>query len=231
MGKKPYICAMTFSITEENYLKAIYMLKESNAGRDVSTNDLSEHLQNKAASVTDMLKRLAEKKLINYQKYKGVVLTGKGEKLAIRIIRKHRLWETFLVEKLKFRWDEVHDIAEQLEHIQSDELVNRLEDFIGNPRFDPHGDPIPDAKGQFNHSKSKPLNQYKQKGVFLLEGVNEHSVSFLQYLTSIGIKIGDTIKVEAFNEFDNSYKVIINKKNEQFFSNKVASHILVVLKK
>ncbi|MGZ3921789.1 MAG: metal-dependent transcriptional regulator [Bacteroidia bacterium] len=222
---------MPFSVTEENYLKAIYMLKESHASGGVSTNDLSVQLNNKAASVTDMLKRLAEKKLINYQKYKGVELTSKGEKLAVKIIRKHRLWETFLVEKLKFKWDEVHEIAEQLEHIQSDELVDRLENFIGNPRFDPHGDPIPDAKGQFNSIRSKPLNEFRQKGNFLLTGVCEHSKSFLQHLTSIGLKIGDSIKVDELNKFDNSYKVTINKKNVQFFSNEVASNILVVLKK
>ncbi|MBA3665964.1 MAG: metal-dependent transcriptional regulator [Bacteroidetes bacterium] len=222
---------MQFSVTEENYLKAIYMLRENNDGGGVGTNELSQQLQNKAASVTDMLKRLAEKKLINYQKYKGVVLTSRGEKLAIKIIRKHRLWETFLVEKLSFKWDEVHEIAEQLEHIQSDELINRLENFIGNPRFDPHGDPIPDSKGQFNFLKSKPLSQFNQKGNYLLTGVSEHSKSFLQHLTSVGLKIGDSIKVDELNAFDNSYKVTINKKNIQFFSNKVASHILVVLKK
>jgi DtxR family Mn-dependent transcriptional regulator len=221
---------MSFSITEENYLKAIYMLREGNERKDVGTNELSEQLQNKAASVTDMLKRLAEKKLINYQKYKGVVLTAKGEKLAVKIIRKHRLWETFLVEKLKFGWEEVHEIAEQLEHIQSDELVNRLENFIGNPKFDPHGDPIPDVNGQINSVKSKPLNQFRSKGNYLLTGVCEHSASFLKHLTAIGLKIGDNIKIDEFNEFDHSYKITINKKNTQFFSDKVAANILVLKK-
>ncbi|MCW3075714.1 MAG: iron (metal) dependent repressor, DtxR family [Bacteroidetes bacterium] len=222
---------MLVSITEENYLKAIYLLNESNDGKGVSTNKLSGQLNNKAASVTDMLKRLAEKKLINYQKYKGVVLTAKGLKYAVKTIRKHRLWETFLVEKLKFKWDEVHEIAEQLEHIASDELIDRLEVFIGNPKFDPHGDPIPNAKGQFNSFRSKPLSHYKNKGNYLLTGVCEHSKSFLQHLTAIGLKIGDQIKVEELNQFDNSYKVLINKKNIRFFSNQVAANILVVLNK
>lgn len=230
MDKNCLYLHMAFSVTEENYLKAIYMLRENGAGDGVGTNDLSEQLQNKAASVTDMLKRLAEKKLINYKKYKGVILTAKGEKLAVKIIRKHRLWETFLVEKLKFGWDEVHEIAEQLEHIQSDELVNRLESFIGNPKFDPHGDPIPNANGQFNSVRSKPLNKFQAKGNYMLTGVSEHSASFLQHLTSIGLKIGDNIRVEELNEFDHSYKVIINKKNAQFFSDKVAANILVIKK-
>lgn len=222
---------MDISYTEENYLKAIFSIGSAGDGSGVSTNELSEHLNNKAGSVTDMLKRLAEKKLINYQKYKGVVLTTKGEKLALGIVRKHRLWEVFLMEKLRFRWDEVHEMAEQLEHIRSDELINRLDDFLGRPRFDPHGDPIPDANGQLSAVKALPLNQYREKGQFIFMGVCEHSKTFLQHLTSVGLRIGDAIRVEEINEFDNSYKVKINKGSSQFFSNKVASNILVELKK
>lgn len=222
---------MEISLTEENYIKAIYSINGSNGGAGVSTNELSAHLNNKAASVTDMLKRLAEKKLIHYEKYKGVFLTGKGNKLAIGVVRKHRLWEVFLMEKLKFRWDEVHEIAEQLEHIKSDELIQRLDDFLGHPKFDPHGDPIPDANGQLNSVKAKPLNQFKEKGQFVFMGVSEHSKSFLQHLTSIGLKIGDSIKVDEINEFDNSLKVRINKGESQFFSDKVSSNILVEVKK
>jgi DtxR family Mn-dependent transcriptional regulator len=222
---------MEISLTEENYLKAIFSINAHNDGAGVSTNELSERLHNKAGSVTDMLKRLSEKKLIHYEKYKGVVLTGKGEKLAISIVRKHRLWEVFLTEKLKFKWDEVHDIAEQLEHIKSDELVQRLDDFLGKPKFDPHGDPIPNAKGQLDVQKAKPLNQYKKKSSFVFTGVCEHSREFLQHLTSLGLKIGDTIKVEEVNEFDNSYKVKINKTQSRFFSSKVAASILVEQRK
>lgn len=222
---------MEISLTEENYIKAIFSLNQSNSGSGVTTNALSAHLNNKAGSVTDMLKRLAEKKLIHYEKYQGVFLSSKGEKIALDIVRKHRLWEVFLVEKLKFKWDEVHDIAEQLEHIKSDELVDRLDIFLGKPKFDPHGDPIPDAKGHLNNVRAKPLNTFKNKGLFIFMGVSEHSKSFLQHLTSIGLKIGDSIKVEEINEFDNSLKVKINKNVSQFFSNKVSSNILVEIKK
>jgi DtxR family Mn-dependent transcriptional regulator len=222
---------MEISLTEENYIKAIFSINHSNEGSGASTNELSAHLHNKAGSVTDMLKRLAEKKLIHYQKYKGVLLTAKGEKAAIDIVRKHRLWEVFLMEKLKFKWDEVHDIAEQLEHIKSDELVQRLDEFLGKPKFDPHGDPIPDAKGHLNVLRAKPLNHCKTKASFIFMGVSEHSKSFLQHLTAIGLKIGDTIKIEEINEFDNSFKVKINKNDSCFFSDKVSSNILVELKK
>lgn len=218
---------MDISFTEENYLKAIFSIHLVNGGEGVSTNELSEQLNNKAGSVTDMLKKLAEKKLINYQKYRGVVLTGKGERMALAVVRKHRLWEVFLMEKLMFRWDEVHDIAEQLEHIRSDELINRLDEFLGRPRFDPHGDPIPDANGRLSAVKAVPLNQHRDKGNFVFVGVCEHSKAFLQHLTSVGLSIGDRLHVEEINAFDNSYKVKINKGTSQFFSNKVASNILV----
>lgn len=222
---------MAISLTEENYIKAIYAINALNKGVGVSTNELSEHLNNKAGSVTDMLKRLAEKKLIHYQKYKGVFLSAKGEKTAMDIVRKHRLWEVFLTEKLHFKWDEVHDIAEQLEHIKSDELIDRLDVFLGKPKFDPHGDPIPDAKGHLFSSRAKPLSQLKTKSTVVFTGVSEHSKSFLQHLTAIGLKIGDTIKVEEINEFDHSLKVKINKNESQFFSDKVSTHILVETKK
>jgi DtxR family Mn-dependent transcriptional regulator len=222
---------MEISNTEENYLKAIYSISGLNGGEGVSTSQLSEHLNNKAGTITDMLKRLAEKKLINYEKYKGVSLSRKGEKIAVKIVRKHRLWEVFLLEKLRFTWDQVHDIAEQLEHIQSDELIDRLDLFLGKPKFDPHGDPIPDSKGQINNVKAKPLSRFSKKGNFILMGVCEHSKAFLQHISSLGLKIGDTIKVEEINEFDNSYLVKMNNKTSHFLSNKVASNILVELQK
>ncbi|MCC6373021.1 MAG: metal-dependent transcriptional regulator [Bacteroidia bacterium] len=222
---------MEISLTEENYLKAIFSINMQTGGVGASTNQLSEHLTNKAGSVTDMLKRLSEKKLVQYKKYQNVHLSAKGEKMAIEIVRKHRLWEVFLMEKLKFGWDEVHDIAEQLEHIKSKELVNRLDVFLGHPKFDPHGDPIPDSKGQLNPLKAKPLHQFKNKGVYIFMGVTQHSASFLQHLSALGLAIGDTIKVEEINEFDNSLKVKINKNASCFFSEKVSSNILVELKK
>lgn len=145
---------MTFS--EENYLKAIYHLTSSN-DTEVSTNGIAEMMETKASSVTDMLKKLAEKDLVNYKKYQGVSLTENGKSVAKMIVRKHRLWEVFLVEKLNFSWDEVHDIAEQLEHIKSEQLINRLDDFLGNPTEDPHGDPIPDANGRIVKIEKQPL--------------------------------------------------------------------------
>lgn len=222
---------MDISLTEENYIKAIFSINALNNGAGASTSQLSLHLHNKAGSVTDMLKRLSEKKLINYEKYKGVFLTGRGEKHAISIVRKHRLWEVFLMEKLKFKWDEVHDIAEQLEHIKSDELVQRLDDFLGKPKFDPHGDPIPNARGELDVLKAKPLDQHRKKNSYVFTGVCEHSREFLQHLTSIGLKIGDVIKVEEINEFDSSYKIRINKGSSRFVSSKVAASILVEAKK
>ncbi len=218
---------MEISFTEENYLKAIYAIHTSNKGLGVSTNNLSEHLNNKAASVTDMLKKLSDKKLIHYKKYKAVSLTKQGEKMAINIVRKHRLWEVFLMEKLNFRWDEVHDMAEQLEHIKSDELIKRLDEFLGQPKFDPHGDPIPNAKGILPIPKAQALSRFKNKDLYVFVGVNDHSISFLQHLTAIGLKIGDKIKVEDCNDFDGSYKLKINKKEIQFISHKVAENILV----
>ncbi len=218
---------MEISLVEENYIKAIYKLQSLNEGEGVSTSDLSRHLKNKAASITDMLKRLSLKKLIQYQKYQGVFLTAKGEKIALAVVRKHRLWEVFLTEKLHFSWDEVHDIAEQMEHIKSEELVKRLDRYLGHPKTDPHGDPIPDDKGLFRALQSKTLSHYKRKGKFIFTGVTEHSPAFLQYLSSINLKIGQALLIEQVNEFDGSLKVRINKQQPCFFSEKVSANILV----
>lgn len=218
---------MEISLTEENYIKAVFSISAGNGGRGASTNQLSAHLNNKAASVTDMLRRLADKKLIHYEKYKNVTLTAKGEKMALAIVRKHRLWEVFLTQTLRFGWDEVHEIAEQLEHIKSDELINRLDRFLGHPRFDPHGDPIPDSKGHVHPLKARPLNSFGTKGHYVFMGVAEHSSSFLQYLSSLNLAIGDTIKIEEINTFDQSLKVKINRQPSCFFGEKVSCNILV----
>ena len=222
---------MDVSLTEENYLKAIFSINLLNGDEGVSTNELSEHLNNKAGSVTDMLKRLSEKKLVNYEKYKAVHLTAKGRKLALNIVRKHRLWEVFLTEKLKFGWDEVHEIAEQLEHIKSEELVRRLDTFLGHPEFDPHGDPIPNDKGELREVKARPLNRVKTSGTFIFTGVAEHSQVFLRHLTSIGLRIGDRIRVEELNTYDRSVKIKIGKQESRYISEKVSANILVELKK
>src|SRR6201991_1205996 len=143
------------TLAEENYLKCIYHLSHNSI--NVGTNQIAESLKTKPASVTDMLKKLADKKLINYAKYQGVTLTSSGENIAVHIIRKHRLWEYFLVEKLDFKWDEVHEMAEELEHISSRELIDRLDKFMDYPRYDPHGDPIPDRDGKFKKHELKPI--------------------------------------------------------------------------
>jgi DtxR family Mn-dependent transcriptional regulator len=216
---------MQLSYTEENYLKAIWSLS-AEAG-EVTTSHLSLQLKNKAASVTEMLKRLAQKKLIHYEKYKGVRLSTKGQKIAVGIVRKHRLWEVFLMQELKFNWDEVHDIAEQLEHIRSEELIERLDAFLGHPRRDPHGDPIPDIHGHFKPNKMLALDKAEPKKVYVFTGVREHSPAFLQHLTALGLRIGDELRIMERVVFDNSLKVRVNKAPSQFISEKVTAGILV----
>lgn len=218
---------MNISSTEENYLKAIYHLQQTDVARGVSTSNLSEHLQNKAASVSDMLKRLSDKKLIHYEKYKAVSLTRSGEKLATGIVRKHRLWEVFLMEKLGFRWDEVHELAEQLEHIKSDDLIERLAEFLGHPEFDPHGDPIPNAKGLLPQARFMPLNQMKAKLLCRFSAVGDHSNAFLQHLTSIGLQLGERIRIEERNSYDGSLLISLQNKTKLYLSDKVASNLLV----
>lgn len=221
-----YFCnEMKNSFTEENYLKAIYKLSETN--EMVTTTELANILNIRSATVTDMLKKLAIKKLIKYQRYKGLHLTDKGRLIGIKIIRKHRLWETFLVEKMNFKWDEVHEIAEQLEHIQSDELVNRLDEMLGFPQSDPHGDPIPDKKLAFRKTRSIALFELKPEATATVTGVLDNSKPFLQYLDKIGIALGDKITVIAIEPYDKSFSISVNKANLIFISESVAQNILV----
>lgn len=214
------------SFAEENYLKAIYKLQEVN-GDMVATSSLAEVLGIHAASVTDMLKKLAKKKLVLYQKSKGFKLTEKGRQVAVTIIRKHRLWEVFLVDKLGFRWDEVHEIAEQLEHIDSDALTNRLDVYLGNPKTDPHGDPIPDANGVLVKPQSVLLSTMiaGSKGKFT--GVTDHSATYLNYLDKIGLSLGDSIGVKHVEEYDKTYTLLLKGKKEVVVSFKVANSLLV----
>jgi DtxR family transcriptional regulator, Mn-dependent transcriptional regulator len=212
------------TFTEENYLKAIYHL--SLLSESVSTNQIAASLSTKAASVTDMLKKLAEKELINYTKYQGVTLTPSGEKIAISIIRKHRLWEYFLVEKLNFKWDEVHDVAEELEHISSQELIDRLDDFMGNPKYDPHGDPIPDCNGLFKAYELKPVSTLTSNESGIVSGVRDHSSSFLQYLERMQLTIGQKIKVAEINDYDHSVTLQLEDKRIHV-SREVANNLLI----
>jgi DtxR family Mn-dependent transcriptional regulator len=219
---------MELSQTEENYLKAIYKISERE-GKAASTNAISNEISISAASVTDMLKRLAEKKMVNYKKHKGVTLTSKGEKIATMLIRKHRLWEVFLVEKLHFSWDEVHEIAEQLEHIKSPNLVKRLDDFLDHPKFDPHGDPIPDADGNFAFRKQVPLAEVLTGKKCVLVGVQDHSTQFLQYLDKLSLGLGTTLEILEIFEYDKSIKIQLKNQQEQILSHKVSENLLVTI--
>lgn len=218
------------SFTEENYLKAIYKLLEQDKA-PVNTNAIAAKMSTKAASVTDMLKKLAEKKLIFYKKYQGVTLTEKGTRVAVDIIRKHRLWEVFLVDKLHFKWDEVHDMAEELEHIQSDMLIERLDQFLGFPRFDPHGDPIPDSSGRFKEQHSVVLASLKPGEECVMTGVVDHSPAFLQFLDKCELGLGDEIQIKELIAYDQSLLLRLKKKKELYVSSEVAKNILVRKKK
>lgn len=214
-----------YSQSEENYLKAVYHLEQF-AKRGVSTNAIASEMQTKASSVTDMMKKLADKGLVDYVKYKGASLTENGKKAALGIIRKHRLWEVFLLEKLHFQWDEVHEIAEQLEHIKSEELINRLDKFLGNPQRDPHGDPIPDKNGNIKRLEKRLLSELKKGDRGMLVGVKETDADFLQYLDKRKIAIGTRISVLGREFFDGS--MVIQVKREQFFiSKKIAENLYV----
>lgn len=200
------------SQSEENYIKAIFSFEEGRSTDDVSvsTNDLAEKMETKASSVTDMVKKLADKKLLIYTPYQGCHLTEEGRNLALKTIRKHRLWETFLVKKLGFGWDEVHPIAEQLEHIQSVDLTDKLDSFLEFPKYDPHGDPIPDGNGVIQQRESIcKLNELPAGKSGLVIGVSDASPTFLRYLDSQRIKLGSSIQMIEIFEFDNSCKVKI----------------------
>ncbi|MCM4155098.1 metal-dependent transcriptional regulator [Gramella sp. AN32] len=198
-----------FSLSEENYLKAIFHL-ETAYKSGVSTNALAEEMQTKPSSVTDMVKKLAEKELVNYKKYQGVKLSEEGKSAAVEIVRKHRLWEVFLVEKLNFSWDEVHEVAEQLEHIKSEKLTNELDKFLNYPKRDPHGDPIPDANGNFSVANHQLLAELKPGDKGICVGVKDSSVEFLQYLDKNRISLGRQIEVLEKEDFDKSMQIKID---------------------
>lgn len=214
------------TLAEENYLKAIFKIAEKEK-KSVSTNAIAKQMNTSAASVSDMLKKLADKELVHYAKYKGVSLTTKGNFSATQLIRKHRLWEFFLVDKLRFRWDQVHDIAEELEHINSDELIRRLDIYLGKPKFDPHGDPIPNAEGKFTLRNQIGLYALKEGQSGVLVGVKEHSTPFLEYLNSININLGTELKVDKKIPYDESLKIITNKTESHTITHTVAQNLLV----
>lgn len=214
------------SLTEENYLKTIYQLSDGGI-KAVLTNEIADSMNTKAASVTDMVKKLSLKELISYEPYYGVKVTRLGKNEALMIIRKHRLWETFLVEKLKFSWDEVHDVAEQLEHIQSALLIEKLDEFLGYPTADPHGHPIPDKNGKVQNVRQVPLAELAVNKKTIVKSVKDGSSPFLQYLSKIGIYIGATIAILEKIEFDGSLEILIDNKKKVFISRDAAQNLLV----
>lgn len=216
---------MNFSIAEENYIKAIWHLQEHD--NNVTTNELAAELHTKPASVTDMLKRLKEKKLLNYEPYYGVKLNAEGKKLALNIIRKHRLWEYFLVEKLKFNWDEVHAIAEELEHVSSRDLIERLDDFLGNPRFDPHGDPIPDHSGKMESINQISLHELKENTSAIVTGVGDQSTGLLELLNKKKINIGTQLEIKQRNSYDASVEIKMGNRALVTLSEQLAKKIFV----
>ncbi|MBL7871802.1 MAG: metal-dependent transcriptional regulator [Cyclobacteriaceae bacterium] len=214
------------SLTEENYLKAIYHLSDDGS-KSVLTNDLAAAMNTKAASVTDMIKKLSAKTVISYEKYYGVNVTSKGKNEALMVIRKHRLWETFLVEKLGFSWDEVHEVAEQLEHINSTRLIEKLDEFLGFPKVDPHGDPIPDNKGKLKIMPMVAIDQLNIGYQGKIAAVKDSDSQLLKYLDKIGAKPGTKLKILNKEAYDESMEVLIND-HRIFISKEVSQNILVV---
>ncbi len=215
------------SLTEENYLKAIYHLSVEGT-HSVSTNEIAEVMQTKAASVTDMIKKLSVKDLIHYERYYGVKVTARGKQQALSVVRKHRLWETFLVQKLGFTWDEVHEVAEQLEHIQSTRLIDKLDEYLGFPKVDPHGDPIPDQHGKLKSLPKIPLDQMKPGSKGTISSVKDSDPSLLKYLDKIGATPGRKVQVVSREDYDESIEVLIDKKRV-FISKEVSTNILLTV--
>ena len=216
------------SQTEENYLKAVYKLAEAEPNTPgVSTNRIAAALNTRAASVTDMLRRLADKGLLDYEKYRGVQLTPEGRRLALLTIRKHRLWEVFLVQQLGFSWDEVHDVAEELEHMQSPLLMRRLDAFLGHPTLDPHGDPIPTEEGAVRRPATRVLADLMAGEHGMLAAVKNTSAPFLQYLDKVGLQLGASVEVLDKVTFDNSLEISINKLHTALISAEVSRNLLV----
>lgn len=218
---------MNFSVSEENYIKSIYHLQPRSSDELVNTNSLANELNTRAASVTDMLKKLQVKKLLTYHRYHGFKLTDTGTRVALGIIRRHRLWEYFLVNHLGFDWDKVHEIAEELEHVSSPELIRKLDIFLGNPQIDPHGDPIPDINGKLPVIRQKSLCEMPLKISATVSSVSNQSSEMLHMLKHYNIGIGSNIKVLRIFEFDKSLEIKVSKHPACIISEQVAKNIFV----
>jgi DtxR family Mn-dependent transcriptional regulator len=213
--------------SEENYLKTLYKLQDKQI-KKVNNVALSKALDLNPATVLEMIRKLHIKKLVEILPDKTIQLTDKGKQKALQIIRKHRIWEVFLVDRLQYKWNEVHDLAEQLEHIESDDLVKRLEAFLGFPSVDPHGDPIPDEYGKVKKIKTQPLNVAPLHRKLTIVGVANSSNEFLKYLDKLGLTIGDTIEVSEVEDFDKSV-TIKHKKRPVILSNEAAGNLFVTI--
>ena len=217
-----------FSVAEENYIKSIFSLSH-NREENINPSELAKRLNVKSASITNMLKKLQKTGLIEYEPYQGVRLKKRGRNLALLLLRRHRLWESFLYDKLKFDWKQVHEIAEQLEHIRSPLLINRLEEFLGNPKFDPHGDPIPDRNGKIDFDRDLVnLNEVIEvnKKVQIVQ-VLEESHSLYKYLEQANLAIGTVITIKKVNTFDNSLVASDEDGQDVFLSEKITKLLLV----
>jgi DtxR family Mn-dependent transcriptional regulator len=214
-----------YSSSKENYLKAIFHLQELNG--TVTTNDVANEMQTRPASVTDMLKKLKAQKLLLYEKYKGFKLSTEGRKVALQIIRKHRLWEYFLVEKLQFGWDEVHAIAEELEHIDSKKLIDRLDEFLGFPKTDPHGDPIPDSLGRWTLTRQVDLLNMPVNRMAEVSSIGDQSAEMLELLNHKHIALGTRLEVKKKFAFDNSLEIKIKNQAAVTISEHVAKNVFV----
>jgi len=214
------------TLTEENYLKALHRLSQN--GESISVKRIAALLDIKMPTVNSMVKNLSEKKLIKYEKYKSIELTEKGRKQALLILRKHRLTELFLKDVMGLGWEEVHDIAEQIEHLQSDLFFNRVDEMLGYPKFDPHGEPIPDSQGKLPQLKATPLSLCQPSKKYQLSGVLNNDASFLTYLNSVDLQLGSQIEILTIQEFDKSMAVKLNGKNKTVFSALICQNLLVL---
>ncbi len=215
------------SYTEENYLKSIFHLGSKNEERSTSTNVIADDLSIKPATVTSMLKKLREKNYIIYERYGKVKLTETGRVQALQIIRKHRLWEVFLVDKLHFSWDEVHEIAEQLEHIQSSKLIDKLDAFLDYPKYDPHGDPIPDIEGRLKPISSLTLSDALVGKSYTVVAVNDSSAEFLKYLMQLKITLSAKLDILERIQYDQSLRIRVNNTHEIMISEKTSMQLII----
>jgi len=215
------------TFTEENYLQAIYALQTNNASGEVSVNEIAERMKTKPATVTDMMKKLSAKDLVVYERYKKLILSESGKLVALQIVRKHRLWETFLHQMLHFSWDEVHEVAEELEHIHSQKLIDGLDKLLKYPQYDPHGDPIPNEKGILPNASTMMLSNVVVGSACILVGVKDTSSAFLKQLKKLNLDLGNEIKVLEEMPFDHSIVVLVDNENQLMLSEKIAANLLV----